>query len=325
MEPLFVWLEATSLSTWLRESPSLWAFPFVLILHTVGLAFFVGTNVAWDVRVLGFSLGIPLEALRRYFLVMWAGFWINAFSGVLLLIAYPTKALTNPLFYAKLALIAFGVVLAFRIRREVNGLAARADAASDGKDARGGIARVLDRRHLRRSPARIHVHASDGGLPVLDQLLHAVEAYLRHTPQGEFLRTARWGWPIFESLHFLGMSLLLGTVGVFDLRLLGFARRIPDCCAAPADSDWHLGLLHQPRDRYLLHLRHARSIPVQQGVLLEGDVHHDCWRQRDDLLRANVPAIAGDAAGRRRLRWRRVWRAECRCSRGLASCPLDGC
>ena len=128
MEPFFVWLEATSLSTWLRESPSLWAFPFVLILHTVGLAFFVGTNVAWDVRVLGFSLGIPLEALRRYFLVMWAGFWINASSGVLLLIAYPTKALTNPLFYAKLALIAFGVVLAFRIRREVSGLAARADA-----------------------------------------------------------------------------------------------------------------------------------------------------------------------------------------------------
>ena len=128
MEPFFVWLEATSLSTWLRESPSLWAFPFVLILHTVGLAFFVGTNVAWDVRVLGFSLGIPLEALRRYFLVMWAGFWINAFSGVLLLIAYPTKALTNPLFYAKLALIAFGIVLAFRIRREVNGLAACADA-----------------------------------------------------------------------------------------------------------------------------------------------------------------------------------------------------
>ena len=59
---------------------------------------------------------------------MWAGFWINAFSGVLLLIAYPTKALTNPLFYAKLALIAFGIVLAFRIRREVSGLAARADA-----------------------------------------------------------------------------------------------------------------------------------------------------------------------------------------------------
>ena len=127
MEPVYVWLEATSLSTWLRESPSLWAFPFVLILHTVGLAFFVGANVAWDVRVLGFSVGIPLDALRRYFLVMWAGFWVNAFSGVLLLLAYPTKALTNPLFYAKLALIGFGVVLAFRIRREVGGLHSNAD------------------------------------------------------------------------------------------------------------------------------------------------------------------------------------------------------
>ena len=62
---------------------------------------------------------------------------------------------------------------------------------------------------------------------MLNQVLHAIEVYLRHTPQGEFLRTAMWGWPIFESLHFLGMSLLLGTVGVFDLRLLGFARRIP--------------------------------------------------------------------------------------------------
>jgi hypothetical protein len=128
MESLYVWLEATSLSTWLRESASLWAFPFVLILHTVGLAFFVGANLAWDVRVLGFSVGIPFDSLRRYFLVMWAGFWVNAFSGVLLLIAYPTKALTNPLFYAKLALIAFGIILAVRIRREVDGSGARADA-----------------------------------------------------------------------------------------------------------------------------------------------------------------------------------------------------
>jgi hypothetical protein len=130
MESLYVWLEATSLSIWLRESPSLWAFPFVLILHTVGLAFFVGANLAWDVRVLGFSLGIPLDALRRYFLVMWVGFWVNAFSGVLLLLAYPTKALTNPLFYTKLALIGFGVVLAFRIRREVDRFAGRTDASS---------------------------------------------------------------------------------------------------------------------------------------------------------------------------------------------------
>ena len=130
MEPFFIWAEGTSFSTLLRESPSLWAFPFILILHTVGLAFFVGANIAWDVRVLGFSLGIPLDALRRYFLVMWAGLWINAISGVLLLIAYPTKALTNPLFYVKLALIGFGIILALRIRRGVQDVRADGDAPS---------------------------------------------------------------------------------------------------------------------------------------------------------------------------------------------------
>ena len=33
-------------------------------------------------------------------------------------------------------------------------------------------------------------------------------------------------WPTLESIHFLGLSLLIGTVGLFDLRLMGFARNI---------------------------------------------------------------------------------------------------
>jgi hypothetical protein len=41
-----------------------------------------------------------------------------------------------------------------------------------------------------------------------------------------FMHSA-WGWPIIESLHFTGMCLLIGSVGVFDLRLLGVARRVP--------------------------------------------------------------------------------------------------
>ena len=36
-----------------------------------------------------------------------------------------------------------------------------------------------------------------------------------------------WGWPIVESLHFIGLSLLVGAVGLFDLRVLGVARQIP--------------------------------------------------------------------------------------------------
>ena len=36
-----------------------------------------------------------------------------------------------------------------------------------------------------------------------------------------------WGWPAAESVHFVGLSLLVGTIVVWDLRLLGVGRRIP--------------------------------------------------------------------------------------------------
>ena len=40
-----------------------------------------------------------------------------------------------------------------------------------------------------------------------------------------FMNSA-WGWPVIESLHFVGLCLLLGTVGVFDLRMLGVAKGV---------------------------------------------------------------------------------------------------
>ena len=45
-------------------------------------------------------------------------------------------------------------------------------------------------------------------------------------PMRDFMHT-QWAWPAAESLHFIGLSLLVGTIFLFDLRLLGIARRIP--------------------------------------------------------------------------------------------------
>ena len=62
---------------------------------------------------------------------------------------------------------------------------------------------------------------------MLNDVLRSLEMFLRSTPVGEFMRTSRWAWPICESLHFMGMSVLVGIIGLFDLRLLGFARAVP--------------------------------------------------------------------------------------------------
>ena len=98
-DPIFIWIESTALSQWIVGSPSMFAFPGILTVHAVGMGFAVGLSILLDLRILGVGRAIPLEELRRFMPVLWLGFWLNAASGLLLLVGYPTKALTNPLFY----------------------------------------------------------------------------------------------------------------------------------------------------------------------------------------------------------------------------------
>lgn len=112
-------LEATAFSTWLRESPSIWAYPLILTLHTAGLAVLVGPSWALDLRLLGFAPAIPLRALERAFPIMWVGFWINGISGLLLFAADATTKGATLLFVTKLGLIAIAVVNIVAIRRVV--------------------------------------------------------------------------------------------------------------------------------------------------------------------------------------------------------------
>jgi hypothetical protein len=119
IDPFLIWLESTALSQWVVGSPSLFAFPGILALHAIGMGFAVGICLALDLRILGVAPGIQLAQMRRFVPILWSAFWLNAISGLLLLIGYPTKALTNPVFYLKLLLIAVGLVLFRRIGRQV--------------------------------------------------------------------------------------------------------------------------------------------------------------------------------------------------------------
>ena len=124
-DPFFAWLESTALSLWIVESSSLLAFPGILAAHTIGLGLLAGLNAALDLRLLGVAPGIPPAAFTRFLPVMWVGLWLNVVTGVALLLGYPTKALTNPVFYLKLALIAVALlILRTTLRRVRAGSAA---------------------------------------------------------------------------------------------------------------------------------------------------------------------------------------------------------
>ena len=97
----------------------MFAFPFILIVHAWGMGLLAGSNAALDLRILGFAPRVPLSAMEKFYPVMWFGFIINTISGILLLIGYPTKALTNPVFYLKIGCIAAGMVLMNWLRHRV--------------------------------------------------------------------------------------------------------------------------------------------------------------------------------------------------------------
>lgn len=120
LDSFFMWLEATRFSTWIREDPSIFVFPAVLAAHTIGMALVVGVGVALDLRILGVAPGVPLIEMKRFFPAMWMGLWLNAVSGLVLLAAYPTKALTNPVFYLKLTLIAVALWILKSVRGRID-------------------------------------------------------------------------------------------------------------------------------------------------------------------------------------------------------------
>ena len=119
---MMAWLEATALATWTRESPSIWAYPTILTLHTVGLGIVVGANAVIDFRLLGFARRMSLPSLFPLFHFMLWAFLLNAATGFLLFMSEATTKSRQPIFYIKLTLIALALwntnVVRLGIRRD---------------------------------------------------------------------------------------------------------------------------------------------------------------------------------------------------------------
>jgi hypothetical protein len=129
-------LEQSAFCAWVRESGSIFAYPGILFLHTLGLAMLVGPNAAIDLRILGVGPQLSLDPMKGLLRIMWIGFWINAVTGSILLVSDASTKLTNPAFAVKMALIALAVIDIFLIKRAVFGTRAteplRASAAAKG-------------------------------------------------------------------------------------------------------------------------------------------------------------------------------------------------
>jgi hypothetical protein len=117
-------LEQSAFCAWVRESGSLFAYPGILFMHTLGLAMLVGPNAAIDLRILGVGPQLSLGPMKSLLRMMWVGFWINAVTGSILLVSDASTKLANPAFAVKMVLIALAVTDIFLLKRFVFGTGA---------------------------------------------------------------------------------------------------------------------------------------------------------------------------------------------------------
>ena len=99
-----VWLESLPLSIWVHESPSVWAQPTVLTLHTMGMGVLVGASWMLDLRLLGISR-IPLSAFRWVFRTVAISLSVNFVTGILLFIGRATTWGTAVPFLIKMGFV----------------------------------------------------------------------------------------------------------------------------------------------------------------------------------------------------------------------------
>jgi hypothetical protein len=113
---VLIWLESTPLAVWVHESPSVWAQPTVLTLHTMGMAVLVGASWVLDLRLLGISRNVPLSAFRWVFRAVTIGLIVNVATGVLLFAQRATSLGMAIPFLVKMCLVIASVATLVPLR-----------------------------------------------------------------------------------------------------------------------------------------------------------------------------------------------------------------
>ena len=90
---------------------SIWLYPGVNLAHVLAMAMLLGAIWVFDLRVLGLGRGIDVRRLTRLALpVAGGGLAVAAPSGLLLFVSEASAYIVNPVFLAKLAFIAAGLI-----------------------------------------------------------------------------------------------------------------------------------------------------------------------------------------------------------------------
>ena len=119
LQNLAHWVSDTAPSRFIQDV--LWIIPAVQTVHILAIAVVLSSVAMIELRLFGLVAGnTPLEQTARRFLPwLWWGLLALAVTGVILITGEPGRALTNPAFQLKMALLGVAILVTFAFHRSI--------------------------------------------------------------------------------------------------------------------------------------------------------------------------------------------------------------
>lgn len=129
------WLQGTWVGLLVAES--LWGYPLLETIHSLGMAMLIASLGLINLRVLGVKRELPMLGMRQLLPLAWVGFTLNAISGTLLFTSDAVYFFESYTFRIKMVVIVLGglnaALLGQRVFREAAAGAAPAPPTAGTK------------------------------------------------------------------------------------------------------------------------------------------------------------------------------------------------
>jgi hypothetical protein len=96
-------IEGSTINSWILTTTWLW--PFLEIIHFIGLSLLLGSMLVIDIRLAGYIRNMSIMRTHDLLPMAAIGFFINMVTGLLFLMGDPARYLINIGFQIKMALI----------------------------------------------------------------------------------------------------------------------------------------------------------------------------------------------------------------------------
>jgi hypothetical protein len=139
-----IWDPVSNLAIAAFVRDATWAYPILEVLHVIGLALVFAPIMLFDLRVLGFYRDMPIARWHRALLPwVYAGFTLNAVSGILMFASDAAEFAANQSFQVKIGLLAIAAVNAIYFETRLRPSLYDGSAASNGAKVSAALSIIM--------------------------------------------------------------------------------------------------------------------------------------------------------------------------------------